>query len=115
MKLGVVFCCEKAKLPSAGALICRQLQMSVGPRSAQPINNGICALTQTDFPQTVREGETESERTGARASGGKGRGAGRGRDEESLWKTGRGGKGGKKKNKFGEATLMGEAGQGEGA
>ena len=85
MKLGVVFCCEKAKLPSAGALIYRQLQTSVGPRSAQPINNGIRVLTQTDFPQTVREGETGSERTGAQADGGKGRGVGRGRNEEGLW------------------------------
>lgn len=58
-KLGVVFCCEKAKLPSAAALIWRQLQTSVGPCSTQPINNGISVLTQTDFPQTVREGETE--------------------------------------------------------
>ena len=59
LELGVVFCCEKAKLPSASALIYRQLQTSVGPRSAQPINNGICALTQTDFPQTVRRGDGE--------------------------------------------------------
>lgn len=51
---------REPKLPSAAALICRQLQTSVGPRSAPPINNGICALTQTDFPQTVkRRGDGE--------------------------------------------------------
>lgn len=97
MKLGVAFCCEKAKLPSAGALIYRQLQTSVGPRSAQPINNGICVLTQTDFPQTVREGETESEQTGAQAAGGKEEErAGEG-TRRACGKTGTGGKGGKKR------------------
>lgn len=101
MKLGVVFCCEKAKLPSAAALIYRQLQTSVGPCSTQPINNGICALTQTDFPQTVREGETERERTGARAAGGKGRGAGRGRDQEGLWENRERGQGRKKRTSLG--------------
>lgn len=55
-RLGVAFCCGKAKLPSAGALICRQLQTSVGPRLTQPINNGIRALTQTDSPKLSEKG-----------------------------------------------------------
>lgn len=73
-----MLCCEKAKLPSAGALICRQLQMSVGPCLIQPINNGICALTQTDSPKLSGKGRQRMR--------GWGRGEEQaGREEEGTW------------------------------